>query len=503
MTTPRVQSQPLSLSLRYNWWFHESPAVLISSFEGNNGQPNKIADSVQLEQDCLVRAEQLSTAHDTMQDYNKVSKGEPVEGLLWPDPPPTAEDILADQLAAFIIHLAHSRCPNSNSRNLIRLETDLFLFRTRDKDPMTLFALFGKTCVPMKKALENAGTWDTDSSRPNPEITSAMEAVMHLSPGHYANQKEGEWWQHFFATTFQTVTPLLSTRKVLLKSGIAYFHANDMQTVFRHLCKTSLQHYMARMKHVLFDFRHEQFAHIARISRQILSRFKPLVMHNTHTLTPALKQHLSIDTIYDTMLEHAPLCIRALLFKLEQEKDGLKNDERSVLRTFLLTCGVEEYVTTELFMRLSGLEGKSFASKYGKDIVGSYKKPFSNSYGCPKIQNMGFCPFKDKKRVKEVLQNKKSLNSTVVDIEECFKPKEVPAGCSPPSAACIAYYAKCNVSLKNKDYNPRSHFLNSHTQRDAKRARIEPPAGGTTLPCTDERKARIERVSKGQLPDLK
>lgn len=499
MTTPPLLFQPPNLSMRYNWWFHESPVLLVSSWKGQDPQTNKIQDPIQLELDCLLRTEQLLTAHDALRKPANL-----------PAPVLTTEQILADQLAAFIIHQAHVSDPAADSRNLVRLETDLFLLRTRQyPDKIQLFPLFGKKCVPMQHALQRAGAWDDNLSQPSGEITDAMEAVMRLSPGHYKNQKKEHWWQHFFATTFQNATPLLATRKVLLKSGIAYFHANDMQTLLRHLCATSLQRYMAQMQHLLVDHHNPQFAHIVRISDQILSRFSRardasfgcLVVHNS--LAPALQQDLRIDTIYDTMLRHAPLCVRELLFKLK--RDGLKNDERCVLRTFLQTCGVEHHVTTDLFMQLSTLDHKSFTLKYGKDIIGLYKKPLSNCYGCPKIQTMGLCPFQDKKRVRDLVKIKTPLSGKILDIEECFKPKTSSMSCAAPSEACTAYYAMCHVGHNTNVtvYNPRSYFLDSHAQRQAKRARIEPPPSGIRLPSTAERKARIERVSRGQLPDMK
>ena len=143
---------------RYHWWFHQSPAGLVSAWTGKHGEPNLFADSVQLELDCRLRTERLRTAHDMRQ------AAEPACARL------TAEDIAADRVAAVMIHQAHLD-PAADPRRLVRLETDLFLLRTmhvKDADRMHLFALFGKKCVSMQHALTRAGAWDEDLSSRTP-----------------------------------------------------------------------------------------------------------------------------------------------------------------------------------------------------------------------------------------------------------------------------------------------------------------------------------------------
>ena len=164
---PTLAPDPVA---RYHWWFHQSPAVLVSAWTGRDGQPNLFADSVQLELDCRLRTEQLRTAHALRQ-----AAGPSCARL-------TAQDISADLVAALMIHQAHLD-PAADPRRLVRLETDLFLLRTMhipDADKMHLFALFGKKCVPMRHALTRAGAWDEDLQQPNAETTAAM---LHLTPG--------------------------------------------------------------------------------------------------------------------------------------------------------------------------------------------------------------------------------------------------------------------------------------------------------------------------------
>ena len=465
---------------RYHWWFHQPPAVLVSAWTGRDGQPNLFADSVQLELDCRLRTEQLRTAHARRQ-----AAGPSCARL-------NAQDISADQRAAVMIHQAHLD-PAADPRRLVRLETDLFLLRTMhipDADKMHLFALFGKKCVSMQHALQRAGAWDEDRQQPTAEITAVM---MHLTPG----LSKKDWWRLFVATRFENATPLLATRKVLLRAGVAYFHAGDMHAVLEHLCAASLKRFTAQMQHLLVNRSDEQFAHVDHISRQILAGLAPADAGPARAaVTSALVEDLRPYAIVDTLLLHAPLCIRALLVKLKLSRDrhvshGLKNDERYVLSTFLQTCGAERHGILELFAKLSGLDDNTFHTKYGRDIEWRYNKQ-SNCFGCAKIQEKGLCPFHDKKRALQVLRTASPNDTHPVDIEECFR--SAPAE---PSAACAAFYARRHGPRK-RVFNPRSYFLDAHA---AKRPRIEkPPPPASRMPSTAARRARIQRVSLGLLP---
>jgi DNA primase large subunit len=459
---------------RYHWWFHQSPAVLVSSWTGKHGQPNLFADAVQLELDCRLRTERLQTAHAMRQ-----AAGPSCPNL-------TAEDISADRVAALMIHQAHLD-PAADPRRLARLETDLFLLRTmhiKDADRTHLFALFGKRCVPMRHALTRAGAWDEDLQQPNAETTAAM---VHLTPG----LSKKDWWRHFFATRFENATPLLATRKVLLRAGIAYFHADDMTAVLEHLCAASLQRFTAQMQHLLVDRADEQFAHVDHISRQILARLAPADAGPARAKVDGpLAEALRLDTIVDTLLLHAPLCIRALLCKLKTSA-GLKNDERYVLGSFLQTVGAERHVTLELFSQRSGLDEKSFLAKYGRDIQWTYNKQCI-CYGCAKIQAKALCPFQDKQRSLQVLKTTAPGDTHPVDIEECFR-----ATPATPSAACAAFYARRHGPRK-RGYNPASYFLDAHAKRVCIDPKVPPPR--SLIPSTAARAARIQRVAQGLLP---
>jgi hypothetical protein len=255
---------------------------------------------------------------------------------------------------------------------------------------------------------------------------------------------------------------------------------------------------MSKMQQFLCANRNEQFTLIDVISAQILSRLRGPDA-GRHGLDTTNAQDLCLDTIVDAVVQYAPLCISALLVKLKDShhelykpkpgfSKGLNNDERFVLRNFLQSSSVERNVTLELFRQRSGLDEKSFVAKYGRDIDGSYNNP-KKCCGCEKIQEKRLCPFQDKP------SDKRSAvpgMRQAVDIEDCYKP--IPS----PSSACIALYNKRHGS-RTKLYNPRSYFLDARAQ-PLRVQQPEPAAPASLMPRTAERKARIQAVSKGELP---
>jgi hypothetical protein len=148
-----------------------------------------------------------------------------------------------------------------------------------------------------------------------------------------------------------------------------------------------------------------------------------------------------------------------------------------------------------LFMDLSGLDEKSFQSKYGKSIDYFYNKDYK-SFGCGKIQETGLCPFQNKKRVLELVDAVKFT----VDIEECFVSNP------PPCVSCSLYYKKCHGSGWNQDaiQNPKTYFMHAFEEvENAKRAR--PPDGDAGAPAakraplTAEQKACIQKNREAAL----
>lgn len=457
-----------------NWWFTQSPALFVSSLKGKKRQPNVFADGAQLEVDCLRRVDQLLTAHDCLVRTQELQGEEPLYSLPLTlshylehelhKVNDTHEDAFTDQLAAFMIHQALVSDPTADWRHILRLETDLFRLRTINHQQMDLVSLFGETCVPMKQ--------------------EDMAPFEHVLPADY----DEDSWQHLFAVDFETATPLLATRKVLLHKGTAYFHPDDVRPILERLCAVSLWRYMSQMQQFLFANRNEQFTLIILISAQIRSRLRGPARP---ALDTANAQDLGLDTIVDAVLQYAPLCISALLVKLKDShhtlykpkpgfSKGLNNDERFVLRNFLQSSGVERNVTLELFRQRSGLDDKSFVAKYGRDIDGSYNNP-KNCCGCDKIQQKRLCPSQDK-----------PSDTQAVDIEDCYK------AMTSPSSACIALYNKRHGS-RTMLYNPRSYFLDARAQ-PLRVQQPKPAAPPSLMPSTAERKARIEAVSKGELP---
>jgi len=321
-----------------------------------------------------------------------------------------------------------------------------------------------------------------------------MAPFEHVLPADY----DEDSWRHLFAVEFETAAPLLATRKALLHKGVAYFHPDDVRPILERLCDVTLQRYMSKMQQFLCANRNEQFTLIDVISAQILSRLRGRDA-GRDGLDTTNAQDLCLDTIVDAVVQYAPLCISALLVKLKDShhelykpkpgfSKGLNNDERFVLRNFLQSSSVERNVTLELFRQRSGLDEKSFVAKYGRDIDGSYNNP-KKCCGCEKIQEKRLCPFQDKP------SDKRSAvpgMRQAVDIEDCYKP--IPS----PSSACIALYNKRHGS-RTKLYNPRRYFLDARAQ--PLRVQQPEPAGPASLmPRTAERKARIQAVSKGELP---
>jgi len=391
----------------------------------------------------------------------------------------TPAEIASDPLAACMVRQAFLGAPATHTRRLAALEVELFLARTADDSTAHVLALLGSDAqlVPMQQ----------------PADASMFLHLQAAMPGRIRTDDSGRpeagWWRHFVETDFENAIVLLADRRLLLRAGVAYLHADDLACILRKLYLDRLRRCMAQMhRQLCVDRTHPQFAHIAYISARVLARLT--APSDTRSAGP---EDLCIDAVHDTMLRRAPLCVRALLLKLKTS-DGLKNEERCVLRIFLQTCGVQLQVTLELFQRFSGLEEKAFVNKYGRDIHGSYKKQL-HCYGCAKILKMGLCPFQHKHRALQVLAVAAD-NDAPADIEDCFKPPPRATTC-PPSRACTAFYVKRHGPPPNDtpDFtytNPRSYFLDAATG-------AQPKPVPTLFPCK-ERAARVELVRAGKLP---
>ena len=193
-------------------------------------------------------------------------------------------------------------------------------------------------------------------------------------------------------------------------------------------------------------------------------------------------------------MHRAPLCMSTLLLNLRPShghgfKSGLENNECNVLMTSLQATGVDRQVSMTIFSDLSGLDERSFQSKYGKSIDYFYKKDY-NSFGCPKIQETGLCPFQSKNRALELVK----MAKITIDIEECF------ASNAPPCVACSVYYNKCHGSgwVQDAIHNPKTYFVHALGESvPEKRARAQDVEAGAPAakraPLTAEQKARIQR----------
>jgi hypothetical protein len=262
------------------------------------------------------------------------------------------------------------------------------------------------------------------------------------------------------------------------------------------------------MQKTLIDKNNQQATQVDWLCDIIVSRLQRAskAMFNRSTrearIPVNLMHFLQQETIFNTVMKRAPLCMVSLLLKLRAShghgfKAGLDNNERNVLMTFLQASGVERQVSMSLFWDLSGLDEKSFQNKYGKSIDYFYNKDYK-SFGCPKIHETGLCPFRSKNRVLELVKTAE----ITIDIEECFVEN------TPPCVSCSVYYKKCHGSGLNQDKinNPKTYFVHALTETDTKkRARDADVEGGvppakraepcvsTRAPLTDEQRARIEK----------
>jgi hypothetical protein len=394
----------------------------------------------------------------------------------------------------------------NNLKYFVASERNLLLSRAGARE------LFCNLCVPMETTLKQNGTWNVEKSRPSSEIRREIEAMMHLEPGHYNDPEAGKWWADFYTTGFENATPLLRDRNVLLKAGTAYFHASD--EMLKHLCGIKITHFIQSMQKTLIRKNNEQRKQVDWLCDSIVARLRRAYAARSgssaqEARVPAeLKHLLQLESIFNTVMQRAPLCTASLLLKLKAShgrgfKAGLENNERNVLMTFLQASGVERQVSMTLFRDLSGLDEKSFQKKYGKSIDYFYNKAYK-SFGCAKIQETGLCPFQSKNRALELVNTAK----VTVDIEECFESNP------PPCVSCSLYYKQCQGSGWNqvKIQNPKTYFVHalgeSAPERRARTQDVEVGAPAakrvrtcapTQAPLTAEQKARIQKNREAAL----
>ncbi len=284
---------------------------------------------------------------------------------------------------------------------------------------------------------------------------------------------------------------------MLLKAGTAYFHASD--EMLKHLCGIKITHFIQSMQKTLIRKNSEQRKQVDWLCDSIVARLRRAYAARSgssaqEARVPAeLKHLLQLDSIFNTVMQRAPLCMASLLLKLKAShrqgfNTGLNHEQRKVLIMFLNASGVERQVSMTLFGDLSGLDEKSFKKKYGKSIDYVYSKDYK-SCGCAKIQDLGLCPFQSKTRALEIVE----MAKVTVDIEECYVSNP------PPCVSCSLYYKKCQGSRWKQDKikNPKTYFANALVETaTAKRARSPDAEAGAPAakraPLTEAQRARIE-----------
>jgi hypothetical protein len=457
------------------------------------GSPEELAAGLkgypfsQLEVDCAHRVDKLVALGRVP------SAGAPCDSMN------LNSEMLRDRNAAFMIYYAVAGDSATNLKYFVDLETRLLLSRSgTEADTRELFGSFGK-CVAMETTLREAGKWNDATSQPSRDIREEIEAMMHFEPGHYERQKPAKWWTEFYTTSFENAIPLLSDREVLLKSGVAYFHGSKLLQQF---CGIKITEFVATTEHTLIRNSNEQKGQVdwlcdsivARLRRAWQARFGGSGRAQDAGIPANLRHLLQLESVFNTVMQRAPLCMASLLLKLREShgrgfKAGLENKERNVLMTFLQASGVERQATMTLFWDLAGLDEKSFQNKYGKSIDYFYNKAYK-SFGCSKIQETGLCPFQSKNRALELAKTAK----VTVDIEECFKSNP------PPCVSCSLYYKTCQGSgwKQTVIHNPKTYFVHAIGEAaTAKRARAPDGEAGAPAakraPLTDEQKTRIEK----------
>ena len=459
------------------------------------GSPQELAAGLQnytfsqLEVDCMHRVDKL-IALGSMSLGGKSQSAGGTHAAAPCDSMNLKSEKLRDRNAAFMIYYAVAGDPASNLRYFVDLETRLLLSRANtEEDTRELISGLGM-CVAI-------------TSEPTKEIRQEIEAMMHLKPGHYEHPQAGKWWTEFYTTAFENAIPLLSGRKVLLKSGVAYFHGSQL---LKHFCGIKITEFIETTGNTLIQNRNEQKGRVDWLCDAILSRLRRAYearfgrSAQLANVPGSLRHHLQQEAIFDTIMQRAPLCMASLLLKLRAShgrgfKAGLENKERNVLMTFLQASGVERQVSMTLFSDLSGLDEKSFQNKYEKSIDYFYKKDYK-SFGCPKIQQTGLCPFESKNRTLELVK----AAGITVDIEECFKLNP------PPCVSCSAYYKQCHGSNWDQDaiHNPKTYFVHALgeavPQKRARTADVEAGApAAKRAPLTAEQKACIQKNREAAL----
>lgn len=442
----------------------------------------------QLEVDCMHRVDKLIALDlylDALEHGRVPLAAAPCDSMT------LNSERLRDRNAAFMIYYAVAGDLANDLKYFVASERNLLLSRAGARE------LFCNLCVPMETTLKQNGTWNVEKSRPSSEIRLEIEAMMHLEPGHYNDPEAGKWWADFYTTGFENATPLLRDRNVLLKAGTAYFHASD--EMLKHLCGIKITHFIQSMQKTLIRKNSEQRKQVDWLCDSIVARLRRAYAARSGSSAqearfPAeLKHLLQLDSIFNTVMQRAPLCMASLLLKLKAShrqgfNTGLNHEQRKVLIMFLNASGVERQVSMTLFGDLSGLDEKSFKKKYGKSIDYVYSKDYK-SCGCAKIQDLGLCPFQSKTRALEIVQ----MAKVTVDIEECYVSNP------PPCVSCSLYYKKCQGSRWKQDKikNPKTYFANALVETaTAKRARSPDAEVGAPAakraPLTEAQRARIE-----------
>jgi len=305
------------------------------------------------------------------------------------------EFVRRDSISHFALRLAF--CKSRESREwFLRQEQRLFVMRFETLSTDAREAFFAASGVRCKK-FEGTAT--------------QLEELQLATPGAKI-WKEGagrpEYDRVFYEMSFFEVSPnLISTRRVLLRGGVAYVPSSEVKMILAKLFKdrltTTLDVAFRGLPTALADPRVGGFLRdLQEYGMQLL------VAPKSNTDNPG--DQLTLENFEAYSVRSFPPCMRRLVEKQRETKKHLKHAGRLQLRPFLKDCGFTFEASLawwkQEICRDAEVDTTSFEKNYAYDIEHAYGKKGhlqgQNCFGCPKI--IGFpgeaagqahgCPFR-------------------------------------------------------------------------------------------------------------
>jgi len=332
------------------------------------------------------------------------------------------EFVRRDSISHFALRLAF--CKSRESREwFLRQEQRLFVMRFDALTADAKEAFFIASGVRCKKF---EGT------------TTQLEALQHSTPGAKI-WKEGamgkpEFDRVFYEMPFFEVSPnLISTRRVVVRGGVAFVPSSELKMILAKLFKDRL----TAMLDVAFQGLPAALGdpRVGGFLRELQEYgMQLLVAPKSNTDNPG--DELTLENFEAYSVRSFPPCMRRLVEKQRETKKHLKHAGRLQLRPFLKDCGF----TFESSMawwkqelcKDAEVDTTSFEKNYAYDVEHAYGKKGhlqgQNCFGCPKI--IGFpaeaagqvhgCPFRhmETPALKDLLHRWRVPEEAVLEIDK-------------------------------------------------------------------------------------